>query len=200
MTKNALMKRWQKNWAGPSPTPHPPSFGQNPKEEQLFFVKPFLKLYKQLSLLDWFRLHFTAAQCFRCLLTSVSGDNDNVKPVEASFALRAPRVELFCLTCVFVFMCLYLCICEFVYLCISVFVPRVLNSSVWPVIHNPSFTLSGMSCSRKLIICHRCTSWCLSTAKMLQLRFGKAYIKLQSLQRGGTHWSCYLGATEGRMD
>ena len=31
LTKYALMKRWQKIWAGPSP-----SFGQNPKEQQFF--------------------------------------------------------------------------------------------------------------------------------------------------------------------
>ena len=30
LTKNALLKRWQKIWA------LPPSFGQNPKEQQLF--------------------------------------------------------------------------------------------------------------------------------------------------------------------
>ena len=33
LTKNALMKRCQKIWAGPCP----PSFGQNPKEQQFFF-------------------------------------------------------------------------------------------------------------------------------------------------------------------
>ena len=37
------MKRCQKIWAGPCP----PSFGQNPKEEQLFFGKP--------SLIYWFQ-------------------------------------------------------------------------------------------------------------------------------------------------
>ena len=37
MTKNALLKRWQKFWAGPSP-----SFGQNPKEQQFFFGNPSL--------------------------------------------------------------------------------------------------------------------------------------------------------------
>ena len=37
------MKRCQKIWAVPSP---PPSFGQNPKEQLLFFVKPSLRNYK----------------------------------------------------------------------------------------------------------------------------------------------------------
>ena len=38
------MKRWQKIWVGPSP----PSFGKNPKEEQLFFVKPSLSRFNAL--------------------------------------------------------------------------------------------------------------------------------------------------------
>ena len=38
LTKNALMKRWQKIWAGILP----PSFGQNPKEQQFFLGKPSL--------------------------------------------------------------------------------------------------------------------------------------------------------------
>ena len=40
LTKNALMKSGQTNWAGPSP----PSLGQNPKEQLLIFVKASLTL------------------------------------------------------------------------------------------------------------------------------------------------------------
>ena len=50
LTKNTLMKRWQKSRQGPPP----PSFGQNPKEQRHFFVKSSLMIKVQHNAFECF--------------------------------------------------------------------------------------------------------------------------------------------------
>ena len=73
MAKNALMKRRQKVWVGPSP----PSFGQNPKEQQVFLGKPSLTLAKALN----FWVCYTIENCF---FTQNQMPNHNLKHFDRS--------------------------------------------------------------------------------------------------------------------
>ena len=90
------MKRWQKIGQGPT---RPPSFGQNPKEQHLFFVKPSLRGYDcKMSFIlfegcMWYILIYTSAHHF-IIWNHIPGRRAS-KLLEASIFMLWSQVRLY---------------------------------------------------------------------------------------------------------